>query len=150
GRVKHPQIPAITDLALHRDKYLPARLVGVPKDLLAIAFDQSLIQRLEQRFQTLQTIGNGAHGQVEIVGAEVVQQSIGRTVEQILVQKHRDPQGDAQHALGNKTRRWARTSISRMVVSSLPPAPANAWPQVRQQRSSAGRSLVSRSAGKWE
>src|SRR5436305_8852226 len=47
------------------------------------------------------------------------------------------------------TRRWARTSTSRRVESSVPPTGAKGWPQRRQRQDSAGSSCSSTTAGRW-
>ena len=67
GRHHQPEIPQVAHFAFDRGKHLPARLVAVPVRLLLIVRDEALVHRLQQRQQTLQTVGEGALRQVEAV-----------------------------------------------------------------------------------
>ena len=60
--VKDPQGPAVADFTFDRGENQPARLVGVPVLLLLVVLDQLLVDRLEQRGQPLQSLGQRAQG----------------------------------------------------------------------------------------
>ena len=71
----------------------------MPLRLLLAVLDQGVVHRLEQGQQPLQALGQRALRQVQPLGAQVLQQPVGRAVEQKLVQQDGHPDGDAQDAL---------------------------------------------------
>jgi len=102
--VEHPQVPAIADLPLDGHVHPPAGLVGVPKVQPLRAFHQRLVERGEERFEPLQAVGDGAQRQVQTGRGQVGQQAVGGAVEEVLVDQHGDPNGDAEVALGDHAR----------------------------------------------
>ena len=62
----------MTHLAFHRGEDQPARLVGVPMFLLLVVLLQRLIDRREERQQSLQAIGQGAQRQIQTVSLPVL------------------------------------------------------------------------------
>src|SRR5579862_8201516 len=63
---------------------------------------QGLVDRLEQRHQPLQAVGDRARRQVQSVQPPLGQQAVGRTVGGVLVQQHLHPNGDSQDAVGDQ------------------------------------------------
>src|SRR5512135_715249 len=73
----------------------------MPERLPLTVLDRVIVERLEQRQQPLQTIGQGALRHVQPLRAQVLQQAVGRAVEQGLIEQHGDPDRGAQDTLGD-------------------------------------------------
>src|SRR5205085_9115463 len=75
--------------------------------VLLAAFDQAVVEALEQGQQTLQAAVEAACRQVEAMAAPVREQALGGAIEQILVEQDGDPDGDTKGAFGDQAgRRW--------------------------------------------
>ncbi len=99
---KGPEPPEMADFAFLFDEYQPPRLVGLVVGGLRVAFQQGLVDRLEQRRQALQAIGDRARRQVQVVVTPVRQQPRDRPMIGKLLQQNLAPHRLAQQSIGDE------------------------------------------------
>src|SRR5512135_57712 len=91
--------------------------------------DQLVVHRLEQGQEPLQAVGQGALRQVQALRAQILQQPVGRPVEQELVEQDGDPDRDAQDALGDHFGGGRRRDDAGVAATgaggAIPPAPVD-------------------------
>ena len=71
-----PQPPPMPRLAFQVDEDHPAGLVGLGEGGSGVACQQSVVERLKQRFEAFQAAGHGARRQVQIQQPPLVKQPL--------------------------------------------------------------------------
>ena len=81
----------------------------------AIVFDETRVQRLEERRDFLQAVGDGAGGQIKIVATQFGEDAVQRLEELELVLQDEYPQRDADVAFGNELVGRRRGEHARLI-----------------------------------
>ena len=106
---KHPQPPGVAYFPVLVDENQPACLVGLGRNRLSIAFQQSRHDRLKERFQAPQTIGHRSGRQIQSQELPLFEQPFRRPLAGKLVdedfQPHRHSQKPLGYQLGHRRRR---------------------------------------------
>ena len=74
--LKGPQIPAVATFVRQADEDQPACFIGMPMIHLATLGHQGFVERLQQRHQSLEAVGQRAGRQVQAMTGEVGEQPL--------------------------------------------------------------------------
>ena len=105
---EHPQVPAVTHLALLLLEHPPAGLVRLPTILAQLPAADGLPDGLQQRQQFPQPSRDRPWRQPHTLAGQFLQQSVAGTRIKILIQNHSHPHRNAQLAARDQTR-WRRS-----------------------------------------
>src|SRR5262249_2792024 len=99
---EHPQPPAMARFAHFFHEYRPPRLVRLMMPRRPVALPQGPVDRLQQRFQRLESAGDGSRRQFQTMPAQLFDGPLDRSLSAELLQEQMHPQAEAIAALGNQ------------------------------------------------
>ena len=94
----------MADFACNHLEDRPTGLVGVPQSLLATAFFQLVVDRLEERRQPFEAADDSSRRQVQAMTAQVVELFVGGSTVVVLVEQDLHPHRDAQRTVRQQAR----------------------------------------------